>query len=73
MTTKTKLIEMFDADISKASGYDLQDLQVVRALIERTDDLEDPKAFMAAIRENWTLGEQDAYIRATEWKRRQPR
>ena len=73
MTTKTQLIEMFDADIAKATGYDKQDLQVVRNLISRIEDNADKAAFMAAIKADQTLAEKDAYIRATEWKRRQPR
>ena len=73
MTTKNQLIKMFDTDIAGATGLDRQDLEVVRGLIARTDDLADPKAFMDAIRAHWTLAEQDAYVRASAWKRRQGR
>lgn len=73
MTTKTNLIKMFDEDIEKATGYDKQDLQVVRSWIARTEDNADKAAFMAAMKASQTLAEKDAYIRATEWKRRQSR
>ena len=70
MSIKSTLLADFDADIEKATGYDKQDLQVVRALIDRTEDT-DQKTFMNRIRSTWTLGEKDAYMRATEWKRNQ--
>lgn len=70
MSIKSTLLADFDADIEKATGYDKQDLQVVRALIDRTEDT-DQKTFMNCIRSTWTLGEKDAYMRATEWKRNQ--
>lgn len=38
MSIKSTLLADFDADIEKATGYDKQDLQVVRALIDRTED-----------------------------------
>ena len=73
MSAKTQLLEMFDADIAKATGYDKQDLQVVRDWIDRTPDQSEKAAFMAAMKAGQTLAERDAYIRATEWKRRQTR
>ncbi|MBK9953591.1 MAG: hypothetical protein IPP10_19520 [Candidatus Competibacteraceae bacterium] len=47
MSIKSTLLADFDADIEKATGYDKQDLQVVRALIDRTEDT-DQKTFMIA-------------------------
>ena len=71
MSTKTELLEMFDKDIARATGYDRQDLQVVRDWIARVDDSPNKAEFMAAMKKAQTLAEKDAYIRATEWKRRQ--
>lgn len=71
MSTKTTLIEMFEKDLTLATGYDKQDLQVVLDWIKRTKDSPDKGEFMAAMKSGQTLAEKDAYIRATEWKRRQ--
>jgi len=71
MSTKSVLLSMFEADIEIATGNDKEDLQAVRNWISRAEDISDKAKFMAHMRSIQTLAEKDAYIRATEWKRRQ--
>ena len=70
MNIKEKLIVAFDADIAAAeetgNRYAVNDLKIVRALIERTNA--DDASFMDEIKKNWTFAEKIAYQQAVAYK-----
>lgn len=72
MSIKNKLLAAFDEDISAAEAagnkYALNDLQIVRALIERTPEVAGKKEFMAAVTASWTPAEKTAYQQAVAYK-----
>ncbi len=70
MNVKEKLLVAFDADIEEATAagnkYAVNDLKIVRALIERTNA--DDASFMDEIKKNWTFAEKIAYQQAVAYK-----
>lgn len=72
MNVKEKLLAAFDADIAAAEAasnkYAVNDLKIVRALIDRTAEAPSQKEFMAALTASWTPAEKTAYQQAVAYK-----
>lgn len=75
MNVKEKLLVAFDADIEEATAagnkYAVNDLKVVRALINRTSEAPSQKEFMASLTASWTPAEKTAYQQAVAYKQKQ--
>ena len=72
MNVKEKLLAAFDSDIAAAEAagnkYAVNDLRIVRSLIERTAEAASQKEFMEAVKATWTPTEKTAYQQAVAYK-----